>query len=167
MFLAGSLWVASIWIKFLELCFFCDFSSLLEPCGLHFRGPGHPRAALGSILAPLVPKADSRGSVGRPFWRLWAPFGLQVGRQSASKRKAAFRSHILSINLDVILSDFSVFLLKIWISQNMSFLEHVFYVFFLCLERFEAVKYSKNRVGSFKNTMYRKSKKINPRLDFS
>ncbi len=46
-------------------------------------------------------------------------------------------------------------------------LERVFYVFFLCLERFEPVKYSKNAVGSFKNTMYRKSKKINPRLDFS
>ena len=49
----------------------------------------------------------------------------------------------------------------------MSFLEVVFYVFFLCLERFEAVKYSKNGVGSFNNTIYRKSKKINPRLDFS
>jgi hypothetical protein len=35
------------------------------------------------------------------------------------------------------------------------------------LEQCEPVKYSKNAVGSFKNTMYRKSKKINPRLDFS
>ena len=53
--------------QWVELCFFCDFSSLLEPCGLHFRCPGCPRAALGSILAPLVPKADSRVSIGQPF----------------------------------------------------------------------------------------------------
>ena len=107
--------------SFWSYVFFCDFSSILEPCGLHFRGPGHPRAALGSILAPLVPKADSRGSVGRPFWRLWAPFGPQVGRQSASKRKAAFRSHILSINLDVILSDFSIFSLQCWYKKFVIF----------------------------------------------
>ena len=113
-FLQGLLEYHQSELSFWSYVFFCDFSSLLEPWGLHFRGPGHPRAALGSILAPLVPKADSRGSVGRPFWRLWAPFGLQVGRQSASKRKAAFRSHILSINLDVILTDFQFFCLRCW-----------------------------------------------------
>ena len=35
------------------------------------------------------------------------------------------------------------------------------------LEECELVKYSKNAVGSFKNTMYRKSENINPRSDFS
>ena len=35
------------------------------------------------------------------------------------------------------------------------------------LEQCKPVKYSKNAVGSFKNTMYRKSEKINPRSDFS
>ena len=39
-------------------------------------------------------------------------------------------------------------------------------MFFLCLERFKPMKYSKNVVGSFKNTVYRKSDKIEPRSDF-
>ena len=39
-------------------------------------------------------------------------------------------------------------------------------MFFLCLEQFKPMKYRKNAVGSFKNTVYRKSEKIEPRSDF-
>ena len=69
------------------------------------------------------------------------------------------------IILGVIFDDFSVFLLKTSLLKTGVFVKRVFDVFFLCLERFKPMKYSKNAVGSFKNRVYKKSEKIDPRSD--
>ena len=73
-----------------------------DPVGSVFEVPGTLGQHLGSILAPLVAKADSGASFGRPFRRLWAAFGLQVCRRSDRREPqgpqtgafaGAFRAH--------------------------------------------------------------------------
>ena len=62
---------------------------------------------------------------------------------------------------------FHFFCLKGWCKKHVIFQACFFICFSCCLEQCEPVKCSKNAVGSFKNTMYRKSEKINPMLDFN
>ena len=152
----------------------CLGSCLVEFCITlkHFVNKVLP---LGCFLAPFWTLGVIFGAILNPWGHFWSTlstfFGVKktLRRQrcprSASKRPPWFRSHVLKLFWGSFLVIFQFFCLKCRCKIHVVF-KRVFDVFFLCLERFKPVKYSKNRVGSFKNTVYRKSEKIEPRSDF-
>ena len=125
-----------------------------------------------SILNPWVDFWSNVEPLGSFLKHLVHIFGVKktMRRQrcpgNASKRPPLFRSHVLKIILDVTFSDVSAFLLKMLL-KTYDFSSMLLLCFSCNLEQCEPVKYSKNAVGSFKNTMYRKSEKIYLRSDFS
>ena len=54
---------------------FCDFTLLLGPRGLHFRGPGHPWVAFWPLWVPRPIPAPHLVDLFDDFETLWAPSG--------------------------------------------------------------------------------------------